>query len=541
LAVALLVPGLPLIGLLMLLVRLTSRGAAIYRQARVGEGGQVFTMYKIRSMTQDAEAETGAMWTTASDARATLVGRVLRKLHLDELPQLFNVLKGEMSLVGPRPERPEFVEVLAEKIPGYLDRLAVPPGITGLAQVNLEPDTDLDSVRLKLVLDAEYIRTAGLLMDLRMFLCTLIHLMGLPGKLSRHVTGLHREVESPGGRSNGEALTPASIARQAAVEATPVICAAATAHDTATRSRFACTRDADLLNAFTVDVEDYFQVSTFERDVPRSTWDRYACRVERNTYRLLDLLDRYDVPATFFVLGWIADRYPRLVREIDAAGHEIGSHGYWHRLIYRQTPEEFREDIRRSRDVLTSLINQPIAAYRAPSFSITRQSLWALDILADEGFTVDSSIYPIVHDRYGIPGAEPGIHCLETAAGRLWEFPPSVAGFAGMKFPIGGGGYFRLYPLKWTLRGLAGVNRRDRREFMFYVHPWELDPEQPRLTAGNPLSRFRHRVNLAKTEQKLAAVLRSFRFGRLCDVIGQKRQQAQHAAAVQRSLQEVCG
>ena len=151
----------------------------------------------------------------------------------------------------------------------------------------------------------------------------------------------------------------------------------------------------------------------------------------------------------------------------------------------------------------------------------------------EEGFTLDSSIYPIHHDRYGIPNAKPGIHCLKTSAGPLWEFPPSVVGLAGLNFPVGGGGYFRLYPLKWTLRGLAGINRKRRREFMFYVHPWELDPEQPRLAAGGPMARFRHHVNLSKTEQKLDAVLRSFRFGRLCDVVGQVRQQAEWAAGIE--------
>jgi len=193
LACLLLIPGLPLIGLLMLLVRATSRGPGIFRQVRVGKGGRRFTMYKIRTMRQDAEAKSGPVWSQKKDARVTLLGRVFRKLHLDELPQLFNVLRGEMSLIGPRPERPEFVELLARKVPGYLDRLAVPPGITGLAQINLPPDSDLNSVRRKLALDRDYIETASLFLDLRMFLCTGVRLVGLPGVIVMYLFGLHRE------------------------------------------------------------------------------------------------------------------------------------------------------------------------------------------------------------------------------------------------------------------------------------------------------------------------------------------------------------
>ncbi len=196
-AAVLLVPGVPLILILILVVRLTSRGTAIYRQVRVGLGGKIFTMYKIRTMVADAEARSGAVWTQPGDPRITLVGRIFRKLHLDELPQLFNVLKGDMSLIGPRPERPEFVEALAKAIDGYLGRITVRPGITGLAQINLPPDTDLDSVRRKLVLDLEYVRSASLSLDVRMFLCTLVRLCGLPGERAMQLFGLRREVTLP--------------------------------------------------------------------------------------------------------------------------------------------------------------------------------------------------------------------------------------------------------------------------------------------------------------------------------------------------------
>ncbi|OHB70327.1 MAG: hypothetical protein A2V70_18255 [Planctomycetes bacterium RBG_13_63_9] len=277
------------------------------------------------------------------------------------------------------------------------------------------------------------------------------------------------------------------------------------------------------MNALTIDLEDYFHVTGFEKDIPRSRWNRFDCRIVPNTKRLLGLLDRHGVKATFFVLGWVAQRFPELVQEIHNSGHEIGSHGYWHRLVYEQSPEEFRLDLRQSREVLGDVIGQGVTAYRAPSFSITQESLWALDILADEGFRVDSSIMPIHHDRYGIPNAEPGLHQRKTSAGRLWEFPPSVVRFAGRNFPVGGGGYFRLCPLGWTLYCLSRLNRRGQQPFMFYAHPWEIDPAQPRLKAGSRFSRFRHRVNLATTEHKLDTLLRSFRFGRLCDVIEQIR------------------
>jgi polysaccharide deacetylase family protein (PEP-CTERM system associated) len=270
------------------------------------------------------------------------------------------------------------------------------------------------------------------------------------------------------------------------------------------------------LNAFTVDVEDYFQVSAFEAQVSRGDWGLYRSRVETNTRRILALLERHKVKATFFVLGWVADRCGELVREIHRCGHKIGSHGYWHRLTYEQSPEQFREDLRRSKEVLEQLIGKPVMAFRAPSFSITKESLWALDILVEEGFLLDSSIFPAYHYRYGIPGAEPGVHRISTAAGPLWEFPPSVVRLARLNIPVAGGGYFRLYPLAVTVRLLSLINRKHQRPFVFYVHPWELDPEQPRLPAGSWFSRAKHRLNLAATASRLDILLKVFRFGPLC-------------------------
>jgi polysaccharide deacetylase family protein (PEP-CTERM system associated) len=274
-----------------------------------------------------------------------------------------------------------------------------------------------------------------------------------------------------------------------------------------------------LMNAFTVDVEDYYHVSAFERYIDRNHWERYDSRVADNTLRILDLLDRHHTKATFFVLGWIAHRWPRLVREIHRRGHEIGSHSFWHRLIYHQSPEQFRCDLRQSRDALEDAIGAPVRAYRAPSFSITRQSLWALQILVEEGFVMDSSVFPIRHDRYGIAGARPEIHRLDTPAGPLLEFPMSVVRLAWMNVPVGGGGYFRLYPIGWTLRLLSRINRALGRSFVFYIHPWELDPGQPRHRVGSWLARGRHYVNLASTENKLDILLKTFHFGRLSDFL----------------------
>jgi polysaccharide deacetylase family protein (PEP-CTERM system associated) len=272
-----------------------------------------------------------------------------------------------------------------------------------------------------------------------------------------------------------------------------------------------------MVNALTVDVEDYYHVSAFEKCVDRAAWDGYESRVAASTGKILDCLAEAAVRGTFFILGWVAERQPGLVRAIQRAGHEIGCHGYWHRLIYRQTPEEFRADLRQARDVLQDITGRPVRAYRAPSFSITRRSLWALDILLEEGFTIDSSIYPTVHDRYGIAGAPALPHRIIRPAGELWEFPLAVYRRLGYPLPIGGGGYFRLYPYLFTRYGLRAINAEGR-PFVVYLHPWELDPDQPRLVPGR-LRTFRHYVNLRRTEKRLRALLGDFRFGTISEVL----------------------
>ena len=286
-----------------------------------------------------------------------------------------------------------------------------------------------------------------------------------------------------------------------------------------------------MINAFTVDVEDYFQVSGFESAVSRNTWSRYENRVIASTHCLLDMLALRKVRGTFFILGWVADQFPDLVQEIYDRGHEIGSHSFWHRLIYRQSPSQFREDLRRSRDVLEDIVGTPIQAYRAPSFSITQQCLWALEILVEEGFRFDSSIFPVHHDRYGIPNAQRGLHRLQTAAGPIWEFPPTVVRTAGLNLPVGGGGYFRLFPLAWTTFWLAYVQRHEHQPLMFYIHPWEVDPLQPRLRVGSALAQARHYVNLAQTERKLRRLLSQFAFGPLSEVLAEHKHLAECASA----------
>ncbi len=266
------------------------------------------------------------------------------------------------------------------------------------------------------------------------------------------------------------------------------------------------------INPMTIDVEDYFHVSAFADRVRPRDWEHFPSRVVANTQRLLKLLERHNTQATFFILGWVAERHPELVRDIQRDGHEIGCHSHWHRLVYDLTPDEFRADLVQARDVLQEITGEPVTLYRAPSFSITRASTWALDVLADEGFTGDSSIYPVYHDRYGFPEADPDPHRVLTPSGLITQFPGSALRLCGFRLPISGGGYFRLYPGWFTQQCLSRFQRRMQRPFMFYIHPWEVDPDQPRMP-GSWKSRFRHYQNLATTELKLDWLLPKFTFG----------------------------
>lgn len=280
-----------------------------------------------------------------------------------------------------------------------------------------------------------------------------------------------------------------------------------------------------------MDVEDYFHVSAFSKNVAIKDWAHLESRVVGNTHRILELLNHQQVQATFFVLGWVAERYPGLVLDIQKAGHEIGSHSYHHQLVYHLTPEEFRDDLVLSCKIIEDLTGERIRAYRAPSFSITEKSLWALDILIDEGFEIDSSIYPIRHDVYGIPGAEIKPHVIQRAAGSIWEFPGTVVDFFGFELPVGGGGYFRILPGSWTFSQLKKLNQKYQRPFNFYIHPWEIDPRQPKISSSWK-SRLRHYTNLEKTESRLRKLLKSFEFGRLSDSLPESAVQASQPLSI---------
>ncbi len=279
---------------------------------------------------------------------------------------------------------------------------------------------------------------------------------------------------------------------------------------------------AAVVNAMTVDVEDYFQVSAFDDIVPRDGWASRESRVCANTERLIRIFDDAGIKATFFVLGWVADRFPALVRTIAREQHEVASHGYGHRLIYDQSPSEFREDIRRAKDLLESLAEKRVLGFRAPSYSITSRTLWALDILAEEGYAYDASIFPIRHDRYGIPSAPRHAFLIERGGRPLVEVPASTVRLGRLNVPVAGGGYFRIFPYWWTFRGIARVNRVEGKPAVFYIHPWEIDPDQPRLPA-DAIGRFRHYRNLDKTEARLRQLVRDFAFAPIDRMVANAR------------------
>ena len=271
-------------------------------------------------------------------------------------------------------------------------------------------------------------------------------------------------------------------------------------------------------NAFTVDVEDYFHVSAFSKHVRFKNWNDHESRVVANTHRILDLLNHFQVKATFFVLGWVAEHRPYLVRDIQRAGHDIGSHSYRHELVYNMTPDDFRDDLLVSCKILEDITSQRITSYRAPSFSITEKSLWALDVLIEEGISLDSSIYPVQHDIYGIPDSPDEPYRVEREQGSIWECPGTVCNIFGRNFAIGGGGYFRILPARWTFSQLEKLNSQQNRPFMFYIHPWEVDPDQPKI-ASNWKSHLRHYTNLKKTEPRLRQLLKQFRFDSIAAMV----------------------
>ena len=275
---------------------------------------------------------------------------------------------------------------------------------------------------------------------------------------------------------------------------------------------------ATVINALTIDVEDYFQVSAFAPHIPRSEWPTRECRVERNVDRILAMLDQHGTHATFFTLGWVAERYPALVRRIVAEGHELASHGYDHTRVHNFTPEQFRADVVRTKAVLEDIGGVQVRGYRAPSYSINAKNLWALDVLQETGHVYSSSIYPIRHDLYGMPDA-PRFPFRFRPDGIL-EIPVTTVRMGGRNYPCGGGGYFRLLPygaFRWML---ARVNEQDRQSGLFYFHPWEVDPGQPRVKGAPLKSRFRHYLNLDSMASRLERLLGDFSWGRMDEVFG---------------------
>ena len=273
-----------------------------------------------------------------------------------------------------------------------------------------------------------------------------------------------------------------------------------------------------IVHAMTIDVEDYFHVAAFDKVVAPESWHTFPSRVEHNTYQLLDLFADRGVNATFFVLGWVAEKFPNIVREIASRGHEIASHGWSHQLVFQQTPEVFRQETHRSKSLIEDQAQKPVTGYRAASYSITHQSLWALETLAELGFTWDSSIFPIHHDRYGIPGSPEHPYRIQLANGAILdELPLTTAKVFGYPIPAAGGGYFRQFPYPLFRWLFDRASQNQSRPVIFYLHPWEIDPDQPRIPGAGFKSNFRHYTNLHRCWQRLEKLLDDFTFGTITD------------------------
>jgi polysaccharide deacetylase family protein (PEP-CTERM system associated) len=270
-----------------------------------------------------------------------------------------------------------------------------------------------------------------------------------------------------------------------------------------------------ITNAMTIDVEDYFQVSAFAPYIERSEWESRECRVERNVNRILDLLNEKEAKATFFTLGWIAERYPQLVHRIVREGHELASHGYGHERASDLTEQAFYADIHSAKSILEDLSGQQVKGYRAPSFSIGTGNLWAFDTLARAGYQYSSSIYPIQHDHYGMPDAPRFAHVIRTG---LLEVPVTTLHMFNRNWPSSGGGYFRLLPYALSRWMLSRVNAMEQQAALFYFHPWEIDVDQPRIAEASAKARFRHYVNIDRMEAKLSRLMSDFQWGRMDDV-----------------------
>ncbi len=267
-------------------------------------------------------------------------------------------------------------------------------------------------------------------------------------------------------------------------------------------------------NAMTVDVEEYFTVQSLAERVPREQWPAHPLRADQETMRILDLFDAHSVKATFFVLGWVGERHPSLVKTIHARGHEVAAHSYWHRLVFEMTPDEFREDTRRTKSLLEDLTGAEVIGYRAPTYSVTRASLWAHEILAEEGFLYSSSVFPITHDRYGIADYPRFAQKLSVGERQIWEWPMTTLRVGNRNLPVAGGGYLRLLPASAISRALARVNKEEAQPVIVYLHPWEIDPEIPRYHQG-VLKDLRGYIGLGRMLGKLEHLLETLEFDRV--------------------------
>ena len=605
--------------LIALLIRLESPGPVLYTQVRVGMnrrtrlrpgsapqterrnadfGGRPFPIYKYRTMRLDAEAAGPQLCAKGLDPRVTRVGKWLRALHIDEIPQFINVVKGDMSFIGPRPERPHFTRQFGQALPHYSDRTHfIRPGLTGLAQILLGYDDSLDSVVRKSHYDLSYRASfcslsSWIKMEWWILWNTVLYLLKKPqfeGE-TRDLVGLKRAKLLPFlGRALAESSRSTHVTISFGHSARPLILAGSNpaelaaglealdfegrpspevmvrtkehldledmgflvrlAHKVKRHGGRLSLRDAPLKvrkilreirldsvldlqhsssvrNFLTVDVECWFHAHHMRSVAPKCTWHLQPSRVIQNIEKLMELMRVHEVKGTFFVLGWVADHFPEVVRLIDREGHEIGTHGYHHDLITEMTPASFEEDLLRSLDAISRSTSQRIRGHRASNFSVVPSTLWALDILARHGFEYDSSIFPIGRKRYGIPDYPSRIpHTVQLPGGRsIRELPMSTMRVGGKVMPVAGGGYLRLYPYQITERFIERQNLRGL-PAMVYLHPWELDPAQDRHYLG-PLKTFQHYVNLSSTEWKLNRLMQRFDFAPVAETLEMPRLQS---------------
>ena len=596
-----------------LLIRLESPGPVLYSQVRVGMnrrhrrtggpapkeerrkedvGGRPFSIWKYRTMRLDAEAAGPQLCAKGGDPRITKVGRWLRALHIDEIPQFINVARGEMSLIGPRPERPHFTRLYSETLPHYSDRTHhIRPGLTGLAQILLGYDDTPDSVVRKSHYDLSYRASfcslaCWIRMEAWVFVNTFLYLLKRPtfdGDSIRDPEGLRRAKLLPFlSRSSAPAAGRRTVVTVNFEGSTRPIVLSGTsgaeltghlekldlsgmpspevyvrprgtfdledmgflvrlAHAVKGRGGRLCLRSPDhqvrrmlkemrldgvveveheassVRNFLTVDVECWFHAFHMRGVAPKSTWHKQAHHVVSDVERLLELMRAHRTTGTFFVLGWVADRYPEVVRMIDREGHEIGTHGYHHDLITEMTPAQFEEDLLRSLEAIGRSTTQKIRGHRASNFSVVNSTLWALEIMAKHGIEYDSSVFPFARARYGIDNyPNPLPHTVELPEGRrILEFPMSVMKWGNRTLPVAGGGYFRLYPRRVTEGYIETMNARGI-PAMVYLHPWEIDADQKRQHLGL-WKGFQHYVNLDRTETRLNRLLQRFEFTSVAD------------------------